>query len=243
MAMNRHLFATILSAVVLSVLCAGCASVVRTEQWYQGDPLPADEVSMLSIPYEVDLIAIDGQRVPLQKRFKAEKELLMELLPGSHEVTVRYYMPNDMDVVGTYWEPPDRTNPTDISYNAVAGQSYKVGFNIDQENKKIDLFIEDADSGKLVAAPEKEKTSKPKRPERPEKPAKVESAVEEEEVVAVIEEEVNVEPEVVAIEELDEPEEDVSMLSVDSLERLKYWWLQAGESDRKEFRKWIIDAP
>lgn len=85
--MNQRLVFVLIVAVLS--LCAGCAATVRRA--YDGSPRPAAEIGVVLIAPPVQLKAINGVRIEQNKSGIVKKySERIELLPGTHTITVGY---------------------------------------------------------------------------------------------------------------------------------------------------------
>jgi len=81
--------------ICAAVLFAGCSSSPKYVRWYPGPPHSTNEVALLTVQRSLfyascAVESIDGQ--PLTRHFySANRTREIELLPGSHTLSVAYY--------------------------------------------------------------------------------------------------------------------------------------------------------
>lgn len=178
---------------------AGCATV-EEQRMYRGDPKDRSEVAILTVPNAVDVLAIDGERIPKLTKHIGVRERVYELLPGTHTITARYYLPIDYDTAFSGDAPPDRSSPVDLRLEAAAGATYTLNYAID--GNIITLSLGNTTTGSTITPVD----------ETIPEPAKEMAA---------------------AVEKTETP----------TLKALKQAWGEASTEERKDFRKWIVDAP
>jgi len=183
-------------AYILSL--TSCATV-EEQRIYPGNPKDRSEVALLRVPGALDVLAIDGERIPKLTKHMGVRERVYELLPGTHTITARYYMPNNYDDAFSVDAPPDRSAAVDLKLHAAAGAVYTLDYAIDE--KTITLSLGSATGDNLVTRGDEPVT----------------------------------EP---AVEPAATPGSNETTLTI-----LKQAWGDASPEERKDFRKWIVDAP
>ncbi|MFT5123196.1 MAG: hypothetical protein ACI9TH_003673 [Kiritimatiellia bacterium] len=109
---------------LLLLVLVGCAST-QIAQLYEGPARSADAIALLDVPYDFNLLAIDGRenrRVQLGVQSGPRQ---FAILPGDHTLRLSYYRiwdrgSDDHDVV--------RSQPFEVSFVAEAGRQYTLSF-------------------------------------------------------------------------------------------------------------------
>ena len=117
------------------LFAAGCATT-QVDRAYEGPARPASEVAALSVPYQVDLLTIDGKSAPGSSMFTTVDRRDVELLPGIHEIVARYNSPYDDHA--TFSDP----EPVFLRFAAEAGARYDLRFELGRSARRATLWIE-----------------------------------------------------------------------------------------------------
>jgi hypothetical protein len=212
-------------ALFVAGLAAGC-STPKVEPLYPGVARPDAELALLSVPYEISVLDIDGARVPSPPHFSQASERKFSLLPGHHEVTGRFYSPweNDDERRKGF---VDRSNPVTMSFEAQAGRHYEAAFDTSGARgvgkDQVALFVREKDSSRKVStekpAPVEALWQSSPKPEAPERAAPASPAV-----------------------KTDGEKAAQKPPQITPLDNLKQWWFYATEDEKKAFRAWM-DKP
>ena len=106
-------------ALIIIVLTSGCVRIGPTVKTYSGDKLQESEVAIIKgwwtfylIGYQgIDIYSIDGTTLRATK---------VEVLPGRHELDIRYYFFSMIALVGA---PFDYAR---VTFNFEAGHEYRI---------------------------------------------------------------------------------------------------------------------
>ena len=138
--------------VLLMMLAAGlcgCTSV-RREQLYPGAAKPARETALLKVPRAAELMSVDGAAVPNAGIFDKAEITAYRLLPGDHELLVRFNSPfgGDMRASGL----PEYSAPEKLPFRAEAGRTYTLRADIVRSGAWSDvrLWVVDDHGGPAV---------------------------------------------------------------------------------------------
>ena len=83
MFLHRYRYICLTMYVVLLSACAGINSPVRL---YDGAKRPDNEIVTLVIPYELEVVAVDGEKV--KTPYVPDGQYRLELLPGDRKSVV-----------------------------------------------------------------------------------------------------------------------------------------------------------
>ena len=124
----RQKFCVFILLISLSVLILGCAT--PTYRFYEGPPRLPGEVAFLTGDEngQIVLYKVDGQ--PPAERDDYGAKFLIELLPGKHSITVRWW-----------GYPLVSKEDTVLEFEAEAGQTYAVMGPLDKRKPKGIGFI------------------------------------------------------------------------------------------------------
>jgi len=114
---------------------------------YEGPARAAEEITVITVPYVLDLISVDGSQASVPAHGATYD---IEILPGAHEVSVRYYDPHAEEVPGT--DDVYRTEPFILVFNTDAGARYVMRYetamqNPDLSSTGLKVWVEDAATG------------------------------------------------------------------------------------------------
>lgn len=112
-----------LVAVLMVSTLSGCAGLNKPISAYEGPLRPVAEVAVLTVPEEIQVLAVDGREVT--SYLLGSRDQAVHVLPGERVLTVRYVKlfelsANDHEVV--------RSRPAAIRFEARAGQAYSFRF-------------------------------------------------------------------------------------------------------------------
>jgi hypothetical protein len=145
---NQYLLAAL--ALGMMMLHGGCAST-KVYRAYEGPARDPDVVAGLVASYKIDLLRVDGERKHFF--FIDTLEYRVELLPGAHELELRYYDPGDIDSPSR--DPLYRSDPVQLAFEAQAGHTYRVNYELPREAggmaRKFQVWIDDVTGPKPVS--------------------------------------------------------------------------------------------
>jgi hypothetical protein len=217
---RRFLFQAGLAATAL-VLLTSCATTVPVYNGYFGPDKPATEVAAVTIPWEVQIRAINGERPPLLLSAGRAREYRLNIVAGPQEWIVCYYDPFAQEHAG--WDQwIDRTKPVPLRFTVQAGRSYRLLFEtavqspaLRKAGQQVRFWVAD-EAGAVV----------------PEPPAKVPATAPA------------VPPNVTTAPTPSSTETTAPVaLEKATLDQLKNWWRIAGPEERKAFLEWTHEQP
>jgi uncharacterized protein YccT (UPF0319 family) len=206
--------------IAFALLCAGLCGCATTavRRGYEGPARAATEVAVLIVPYQLDVLALDdnpGFSAPL---ISTARETQLELLPGAHALSVRFYSPS---------EETDRTGPTSlyraapvlVRFHAEGGRRYVLKYTYNTGSRSepaLRVWIED-DAGSAPAAPPEPAALQAEQPAAETGPDAAAA---------------DAKPAAPAKPSPPPP-------SITPLDNLKQWWYYASEEERDAFRAWM----
>lgn len=109
-----------LLGLVLALGLTACASMDKPVQGYEGPARPVAELAVLSVPEEIQVLAVDGREVG--GGLLGQRTLKLQVLPGEHVLSVRYVQlfqinADEHDIV--------RSRPAALRFVAKAGSRYE----------------------------------------------------------------------------------------------------------------------
>jgi uncharacterized protein YccT (UPF0319 family) len=205
---------TLQTILVMAALVAagGCATAPKGVRMYPGDSQPADKVAQLAAAVDYDVKTIDGASTG-RGMFSSGGAVVYELLPGPHEVVVRFYSPLEG---GNSFDRPDRSDFQTLRFDAAVGRRYVL--NRKTVGRDIVLSISEAGAVEAMATV----VAPVKKPVAMTPPAKAPETV-------------AAKPETPSHEKA----ESVEAPKITPLDNLKQWWFYASPDQRAIFRKWI----
>ncbi len=213
-------------AMLLIVLSA-CANVVGPVRVYSGEKRLNTEIVQFQIPSALEVVKLDGKE--LETHFTTDDYYLMEVLPGKHTMQVEY-----VELWGDATASFSATSkPFQFTIDTTAGSYYEFKHNgpddlIEADSalvSDIRIWLEHPRSNqKIYANKSKVESSEVSQITQP---------------VSSKNEEVNPAPAVKITPDTQGAQSTLSAEKViyqeDALGRLKYWWEQAEESQRRAF--------
>lgn len=127
-------FHHVIALTIAASLTGGCATT-HVNQAYEGPVRPKEEVATLSVPYQVDILSINGRAAPGIPLFSAVERHDIELLPGFVELVARYNSPYDTD------SRKSVSQPVLLRFVASAGLTYELMFNFGRSAREASLWI------------------------------------------------------------------------------------------------------
>ena len=210
--------------IVLGVVLTlgACVSDYGVHRIYDGPPLPASQIAIIKVPGDIDIDEVDGKSIiTLLSGDPSE----IQVLPGTHKIGLRYFQIFDKDDNMS----KIKSHTVTKYLTAQAGRVYQVEHtsptNLLEARKyapHFDFTIREigGSAANQVAASEKIGPQSA--------PAVAAGAT----AAAAVTAQSNAGPKS-DISTAGRPEEKTT------LEKLKYWWGQASDAERQNFRSWI----
>lgn len=193
------------------MLIGACASELGVFQLYKGPKQPDSAVARIYVPGDIGVVAVDEKSI-FTLLWGDEVEL--QVLPGAHKITLRYYRiferrENLIKVI---------SDPVTKSLTVRAGQSYRVEHDSPETLESAEAYAQNFDYRirEIGTAPGSQAG------------------------VILAGDAVQKSTAAVVSEVSAQPAADATTASARApLEHLKYWWGQASDVDRRDFRRWI----
>jgi len=216
-------------AVVTAVMWMGCASS-GSYKMYAGPERPAEKTAVMSLPYVLEVMALDGGKAeipPAVMRSNAEYELA--ILPGHHELAVRY-----SDPFVNYEETDnsdrgyriDKTAPFFLTVEAVAGHHYRIEYKTKKQDpslKRNEVKVWVVDQGTVSGEV---------------KGARMESPETESAQVMVV----DTRGDKMVNPSGEKGSERKPLPSINAADQLKFWWYRANADERQDFLYWMREG-
>ena len=226
--MHQSIRIAALAAVLL--LIGACASGLGVFQLYKGPKQPDSAIARIYVPADIGVVTVDERSV---FTLLSGDQVELQVLPGAHNITLRYYRifesnENIRKII---------SDPVTKSLTVRAGHVYRVEHNSPENLESAKTYAPDFDYrireigaspggqvGVIVAGEAVPKSRAGAAGETPGQPA--------------------ARPNIVGVVVSRAPDSAVSGQSQGDtaarapLEQLKYWWGQASDIDRQNFRRW-----
>ena len=202
----------------------GCASQ-KAIKLYEADPASKNDIVTLTMPVEIDVVYVDGQRVNYLPGY--QPQISYTLLPGNHLLGFKY---QDMltDDEGNNESINSRT--VLIRFDAKAGQQYEINFTrpktveqalILEKTLKLTMSYQGNVITKSFPAPQSPSTSW------------FNSNSFNGNTMELFDEEA-----LLAENDAGEPNQNTAPAG-----HLKFWWKKASDEERADFTRWLKDNP
>lgn len=213
--------------IVFSACLLMACSATGPVRFYQGPPLAKDKLAIVSVPGPITVLSIDGQKVRAPSQETGHYELQLE--PGHHLIAFRYEL---------YWG----TNETGIMVKSKqigvdtvfeAGKTYEIRYKVPRNSDEAYNYLTDfsatlldRNSGQQISSYEIDNLDATLVAK------KINANMPTSTQVA------NTAPAATSTS----PITADTAVKEDPLKRLKFWWLMANESERKQFSEWMKTA-
>lgn len=211
----------VLSGIIL--LLSACASDFGVQKLYRGPKVPDSDIAKIHVPGDIDVVRVDEKSIVTL--FSGDPTEI-QVLPGEHKIVLRYYqiweVRNDLTKI--------ISDPVAKTLTVQAGRSYQVEHDSPKSVTSAESYARNFDFtireiGSLASV--QTGSSASKTPQN----AAVAGAVTT--VVAAS-------PNTSDSAGSNPPNRSEKNAAVrPPLDQLKYWWGQASDADRQNFRRWI----
>jgi len=141
--------------IVYAIFLSACVSTNGPVRMYEGDKRPDSEIAKILVPYELDVLAVDGKS--LKTPYVPGGQYEIEVLPGDHEFRVFYE---------EYWGDPTAgglkvSDVFNFKLSTIAGSRYVfkhngpedlVGADSGMQDSDINIWVELQETGQTYKA-------------------------------------------------------------------------------------------
>lgn len=226
--------------LLLSPLVLMACSVKGPIKYYEGPTRPDDQIAIVTVPAAISMRSIDGKDVKSPSKESGTYDV--QLPPGHHLIVFRYY---------NYWPYGDagimiKSKDVGINTTFEAGKHYVISYPVPQRLEEAENFFSDF-SATMVDTSSGKKFSSFEVNDQSSLFAQIKGYFSSDSGTnkATATTTADAAPAVAAATMTATAATAASAdaaVKEDPVKRLKFWWLMANESERKEFTEWMKNA-